>query len=161
MHKQSLLFQLKELFRLQPRNLLDHFSYSFKHKHETNECNPTFSALSISRFTGRRPKVFGDDERAVKLIHYTGPKKVLPPQVPSSSSNCGISFADACAQQTSLMLAQEKDTQWLNSIFHEDEAMEWNGFNNQLARNQGNLKSATTYMFGPLIDAPRLILTQY
>ena len=34
------------------------------------------------------------------------------------------------------------------------DAMEWNGFNNQLTRSQGVLKPACTYMIGPLIDAP-------
>ena len=32
--------------------------------------------------------------------------------------------------------------------------MEWNGYNNHRARNQGTLKPANGYMFGPLIDAP-------
>ena len=53
------------------------------------------------------------------------------------------------------MAAQEKDTQWLNSLIQgQPDSMEWNGFNNQLARNQGILRPASTYMFGPLIDAP-------
>ena len=34
------------------------------------------------------------------------------------------------------------------------DAMEWNGFNNYLARSQNVLKPASIYMFGPLIDAP-------
>ena len=35
------------------------------------------------------------------------------------------------------------------------DAMEWNGFNNHLARSQNVLKPASIYnMFGPLIDAP-------
>ena len=52
------------------------------------------------------------------------------------------------------MAAQERDTQWLNSLNQGQDAIEWNGFNNQLARSHGVLRPASTYMFGPLIDAP-------
>ena len=66
----------------------------------------------------------------------------------------GISYKQAHAQQRSLEAEQEKDVQWLNSLNQGEDAMEWNGYNNHLAHNQGTLKSANGYMFGPLIDAP-------
>jgi hypothetical protein len=86
-------------------------------------------------------------------MHYTGPKKVMPPAV-TNGKTTGISYTEVCARQASLMAAPEKDTQWLNSLSQGQDAMEWNGFNNQLTRNQGVLKPACTYMFSPLIDAP-------
>ena len=66
----------------------------------------------------------------------------------------GISYTEVCARQTSLEAVQEIDAQWLNSLSQGQDAMEWNGFNNELARSQGILKPASHYMFGPLIDAP-------
>ena len=77
-----------------------------------------------------------------------------PPAIPTHKMHAGINYTDACARQASLMAAEQADTQWLNSLSQGQEAMEWNGFNNQLSRTQGVLKPATTYMFGPLIDAP-------
>ena len=59
-----------------------------------------------------------------------------------------------CARQISLEAAQKKDVEWLNSLMKGQDAMEWNGFNNYLARSQNVLKPASIYMFGPLIDAP-------
>ena len=42
-----------------------------------------------------------------------------------------------------------------NSLSQEQEAMEWNGFNNQLSRTQGVLKPTTTYLYvRSLIDVP-------
>ena len=46
------------------------------------------------------------------------------------------------------MAAQEKDTRWLNSLSHGQDAMEWYGFNIHLARSQDILKSASICMFG-------------
>ena len=75
--------------------------------------------------------------------------------LPNSANLLAIATSvDVCAQHASLLAAQEKDTQWLNSFSQGQDAMEWNGFNNQLSRNQGALKPITFYMFGPLIDAP-------
>ena len=58
------------------------------------------------------------------------------------------------AQQTSLHTAHMKDAEWLNCLSKGEDSMEWNGFNNQLARSQGSVKPATPYIIGPLIDAP-------
>ena len=62
---------------------------------------------------------------------------------------------DVCVREESLKVAEQNDTQWLNSLSSED-SMEWSGFNNQLARKQtpSETKPATVYLFGPLIDAP-------
>ena len=86
-------------------------------------------------------------------MHYTGPKKVMPPALPTSRT-AEISFDELCARQASLSVAQEKDAQWLNSLSQEQDAMEWSRFNNNHARTEGVLKPASTYMFGPSIDAP-------
>ena len=90
-------------------------------------------------------------------IHYTGPKKVNPPFIATTS---GIPYMDVCAREESLKVAEQNDTQWLNSLSSED-SMEWSGFNNQLARKQtpSETKPATVYLFGPLIDAHQLIKT--
>ena len=109
---------------------------------------PGISTLVIPRLTAKQYKSV-DDTRAIPLMHYTGPKKVPPPTVKPVS----ISFTEVCAQHSSLTAAQEKDTNWLNSLSQED-AMEWNGFNNELSRTKGVLHPANMYVFGPLIDAP-------
>ncbi len=111
---------------------------------------PGISTLIFPRLTSVQAKSVGKN-RAIQLVHYTGPKKAKPPAIPT---HAGISYTEVCAWQASLVAAQEADTQWLNNLSQGQEAMEWNGFNNQLSRTQGVLKPATTYMFGPLIDAP-------
>ena len=74
--------------------------------------------------------------------------------MPTDNIN-GMNYAAyVFSQQASSVNAQEKDKQWLNSLSQGQDAMEWNGFNNELSRSHGVLKPATIYMFGPLIDAP-------
>jgi len=119
---------------------------------ENGSAQPGMSTLLIPRLTSKQAKSAGKN-RDIPLIHYTGPKKVMPPRVPVDK-NDGISYTELCARQASLVSAQEKDTQWLNSLSQGEDAMEWNGFNNQLSRSEGILRPATTYMFGPLLDAP-------
>ena len=118
---------------------------------ECGSANPGISTLTIPRITIKQSKSV-DITNAVPLLHYTGPKKVIPPAMPTRTT--GVSYTDVCAQQASLVAAQDKDTQWLNSLIQGEDAIEWNGYNNQLARNQVELKPASIYMFGPLIDAP-------
>ena len=121
---------------------------------ETGSAQPGISTITIPHLTSKQAKTAGSN-RAIPLVHYTGPKKVMPHAVPICKTT-GISYTEVSARHTSLMASQEKDTEWLNSLRQVDDAMpmEWNGFNNLLARNQGVLKPASTYMFGPLIDAP-------
>ena len=88
---------------------------------------PGLSTLVIRRLTAKQYKSL-DDTRAIPLMHYTEPRKVSPPAVETFS----ISYTDVCAQNASLEAAQEKNTNWLNSLSQED-AMEWNGFNNELS----------------------------
>lgn len=116
-----------------------------------NTRRPGISTAIIPRLTSKQAKSVGQN-RAIPLMHYTGPKKVIPPAVPTGGT--GVSYTDVCAWQSSLVAAQERDTQWLNSLSQGQEAMEWNGFNNQLSRSQDICKPASIYMFGPLIDAP-------
>ena len=119
---------------------------------ESGSAQSGISTLTIPRLTSKLAKSVGCN-RAIPLLHYTGPKKVVPPAT-SIRKTTGISYTEACARQISLEAAQEKDAQWLNSLSQGQDAMEWNGFNNQLTRSQGILKPASLYMFGPLIDAP-------
>ena len=114
---------------------------------------PGISTLIFSRLTSQQAK-YVDKNRAIPLVHYTSPKQVKPPAMLMHEKHTGIAYADVIAGQVSLKAAQEADTLWLNSQSEGTEATEWNGFNNQLSRTQGILKPATTYMFGPLIDAP-------
>ena len=103
----------------------------------------------LSRSTSRSLNLSA--RRSIPLQHYTGPKKVNPPEVLMVS---GIPYSDVCAREESLSEAQLKDIQWLNSL-SSDQSMEWYGFNNQLAREETSpLQPATVYLFGPLIDAP-------
>jgi len=113
---------------------------------------PGISTAIIPRLTSQQAKSVGKN-RAIPIIHYTGPKKVMPTAVPTRNIT-GISYTEVCARQASLLAAQEKDMQWLNSLSQGQEAMECNGFNSQLSRNQGIRKPASAYMFGFLIDAP-------
>lgn len=119
---------------------------------ESSNAQPAISDLVIPRLTSRQVKFLKRD-KAIPLLHYSGTKNVKPPTIPSSRTS-GLSYTESCARQASLIAAQDKDMQWLNTLNHGPDAMEWNGFNNQLARSTGILKSASIYMFGPLIDAP-------
>ena len=119
---------------------------------ETGCANLGFSSLAVPRLTRKEAKSVGEN-RAILIQHYTGPKKVLPPAV-HTAKNISLSYADLLARQVSLTLAQKKDTQWLNSLNQGEDAMERNGFNNQISRSNGVVKPATTYVFGQLIDAP-------
>ena len=103
---------------------------------------PGISTLKFPRLTSIQAKSVGKN-RAIQLVHYTGPKQVKPPAIPTHKMHAGINYTDACARQASLMAAEQADTQWLNSLSQGQEAMEWNGFNNQLSRTQGVLKPAT------------------
>lgn len=118
---------------------------------EAQSAHHGFNELTIPRIANQKTKSDGRD-KVLPLLHYTGPKKILPPEIPRQAT--GISYAEVCARKTSLLTAQAKDAEWLNSLSQGPDAMEWNGFNNNLAKSEGILKPACTYMFGPLIDAP-------
>ena len=107
---------------------------------ETGNSQPGISTIMIPRLTPKQVKSV-NNSRAVPLIHYTGPKKVLPPAI---SKNIEISYDEVCARQISLEAALKKDVEWLNSLMKGQDA----------ARSQNVLKPASIYMFGPLIDAP-------
>ena len=85
------------------------------------------------------------------MEHYIGPKKVNSPFVPLTSR---ITNEDLCAEEKSLRSAEQRDTQWLNSL-----TLEWSGFNNHLDKVGGltPLKASTVYLIGHLIDATPLI----
>ena len=118
---------------------------------ETGSSQPGISTLIMPHLSSEDAKSVGNN-RAIPLVHYAGPKKVMPP--PIATRMAGPSYTEICAQQASLLASQMKDVEWLNSLNKGTDTMEWNGFNNQLARTQGIVKPATAYMFGPLIDAP-------
>ena len=124
---------------------------------ETGTARPGISSLIIPRIKKQESarQQTNVDTTAIKLLHYTGKKQMDPPALSVPS----VAYTDVCAMQTTLNSAQEKDMQWLNTLFlstPEDTPMEWSGFNSCLARSQTPPvpKSATTYLFGPLIDAP-------
>ena len=114
---------------------------------------PGISTLIFPWLTLQQAKYVGIN-RAIPLVHYTGPKQMKPPAMLMHEKHTEIAYADAIAQQVSIKAAQEADILWLNSQSEGTEAMEWNGFNNQLSRTQGILKPATTYTFDPFLDAP-------
>lgn len=118
---------------------------------ETGGSQPDISSLIIPRLTSKEAKSVGTN-RSIPLLHYAGPKKVMPPAIATRTT--GLSYNELCARETSLDAAHVKDADWLNSLSKGEDSIEWNGFNNHLARSQGIVKPATAYMFGPLIDAP-------
>ena len=78
---------------------------------------------------------------------------MLPP-AQKRDPHQGPSFADVCTTQKSLTIAQDKDVEWLNSLWT-DTPMEWNGFNTQKARESFlPPHPASLYMIGHLLDSP-------
>ena len=69
----------------------------------------------------------------------------------------GPSFTDVCALLGGV--EQIVDTQRLNSLLQDTNPIEWRGYNSAWARVEYSPRPATTYMFGPLIDAPDTVLT--
>ena len=120
---------------------------------------PSVSSLTIPRLrkvdTARSTPEVG--YAGLALLHYTGKKQVNPPALLPVIS--GPSYEEVTRTQTSLHRAQNKDAQWLNSPFQPSSSsppMELSGFNNQLARKSAEIvkKQPSTYLFGPLINAP-------
>ena len=71
---------------------------------------------------------------------------MLTPRIQTSGTS--TSFPDICARNASLTAAEETHMIWLNS-FTQYDAMEWNGFNNELSRRKDALHTASIYVFGP------------
>ena len=133
------------------------FTYSCRQgRHGEAGCaRPSVLSLSIPRL--RKADTARSSEEGnygLVILHYTGKKHVNPPAVPLVTS--GPSYEDVERTTLSLSRAQEKDTQWLNSLFRSSEPMEWGGFNSQLARQSigCNKRGPYMYLFGPPINAP-------
>lgn len=90
---------------------------------------------------------------SLPLQHYNGPTKVIPPAFPK---NVGIPYTEIKARMKSINSAYEKEIRWLNQIYNNEQpGMEWSGFNTSIARMSGaEEKPASTYLFGPVVDAP-------
>ena len=95
--------------------------------------HPGISALVFPQLTIQQAKSVGKN-RAIPLVHYAGPKQVKPPAMLTYKMQMGIAYADVHAWQMSVPAAQEAEALWLNSLSNGSEAIEWNGFNNQLSR---------------------------
>ena len=52
--------------------------------------------------------------RSITVVHYAGPKKVMPPVI--ATRRTGLSYIELTAQQTSLHTSHMKDAEWLNSL---------------------------------------------
>ena len=98
---------------------------------ETGRARPGQSTLAI-QWLGKSVAYKSCDTGSLPLEHYTGPTKVLPPEVPKT---CAIPYLEAKARQESLMAAEEKDLKWLNQLYIEAIPIEWAGFNTQLVTN--------------------------
>ena len=143
-------------------------SHEFQQPHpagilEYGRAQPGKSSLVIPRLSKQAAQLRTDGSSlsSFPLKHYSGPRKVTPPAAVATS---GISYREACARKVTLDTAQEKDMNWLNTLHTQENAMEWAGFNNQEARKDvSRHRPASTYMFGPLIDAkashPDTVLT--
>ena len=107
--------------------------------------------LTIPRLCKREVASLRIGSKSVVMERHPGPKKVNPPLVVCRS---GPPFTDVFALRGSLERAQVVDTQWLNSLMHDPNPIEWGGYDAALARVECSPKPPTIYMFGPLIDAP-------
>ena len=130
---------------------------------EYGPAQPGKSSLIIPRLLKKtaQSSSCSNHSGSIPLLHYTGPNKVNPPAMPCSQ---GVPYLDVCGRNTSLSASQEKDMKWLNTLFINENAMEWHGFNSRSAETDNAPKSSgSTYMFGPLIDAkashPETVLT--
>ena len=118
---------------------------------QTGRAHPGQSTLVIPRLSTSTSKDYSA-LGTLQLEHYNGPTKVLPPAVPK---NCGIPYSELRARQNSLDTAETKEVMWLNQLNNESPGMEWSGFNAMIARTSDvDKKPASTYLFGPVIDAP-------
>jgi hypothetical protein len=156
-----------QVFTPNGRRTTHFLAHEFQQPHpagilEFGRAQPTKSTLIIPRLSKKaaESKSSNHPHGSIPLLHYTGSTKVNPPPVYAS----GISYKEACERQHSLSAAQEKDVKWLNTLYIEEKAMEWFGFNNKEARyDQVPKQPPSTYMFGPLIDAkashPDTVLT--
>ena len=142
-------------------------SHEFQQPHpagilEYGRAKPGTSSLIIPRLSKKaaQSKTSSTSSGSLPLQHYTGPTKVNPPAM---ETTFGISYQETCDRHLRLATAQEKDMKWLNTLNTQENAIEWGGFSNQEARNTHAQKPASTYMFGPLIDAkaahPDTVLT--
>lgn len=104
---------------------------------ESGRSQHMLSTLTIPRLTSKETKSVGTN-RSIPLVHYARPKKVMSPVIATRTT--GLNYTELNVQQTSLHTAHMKDAEWLNSLSKGEDSMEWNGFNNQLARNEGIVK---------------------
>ena len=113
---------------------------------------PGFCKLSIPRLNKLQASNCSSSS-TLQLEHYNGTQKPLPPAYPKT---VGISYQDIERRTKSLHRAYELDMKWLNQMGTSDSPMEWFGYNNLLARSdlECSKKKASTYVIGPLLDAP-------
>ena len=79
--------------------------------HLAGGVHPGISSLIFPRLTAKQGKSVGKG------------KKIIPPGTTTRNTQ-GISYTEVCARKASLPSAQEKDTQWLNSLGQGNDAME-------------------------------------
>lgn len=75
---------------------------------ETGTSHSGISTLVIPCLTSKEGKSVGTN-RSIPLVHYVGPKKVMPPAI--ATKKTGLSYTELRAQQTSLLAANMKDAE--------------------------------------------------
>ena len=86
------------------------------------------------------------------LHQYHGPSRSLPKMFPDHD---GMPLTEASKKMEDLEKALQSDTEWLAHVLtNEDLPMEWAGYMNHVAREEGFISKETNNVHGPLIDAP-------
>ena len=113
---------------------------------------PSQSKLIIPRLNKRQSKG-AMCSSTLTLDHFTGQKNPLPPM---TCNTVGLSFDEIKHRNHSLKRANKIDMDWLNQIESCENPMEWSGYNNYIARADDHCpkRVASTYVIGPLLDAP-------
>lgn len=97
--------------------------------------------------------------QAVPFFHFTLNRKYCPPIFEMLRYSNNYTIVEK--KENSVLCALQKDFKWLQSII-EGSACEWSGYMNNLAIQENkNENRLTRYMFGPIIDSPPRIQTQY
>ena len=86
----------------------------------------------------------------LEIIHYTGPSKVNPPNIPNQED----SQSDIEQLNRSLAKAAQRDADYYNQLLG-PEAIEFSGYNAQEDRKEMIPRAPKTlYVFGPLLNIP-------
>ena len=93
---------------------------------EAGGVHPGISSLVFLRLTAKQAKSVGKG-KAIPLMHYTGPKKIIPLEIHRESA------IQRCVLRKPVLLQCRRRTRSGLTV-RAKEMMPWNGFNNHLAK---------------------------